>query len=133
MPSRIVQNAVGSILCPSAGCLPTQYANFYSSSKTFLEVRMMVTFVEDPCAPWWQADIRWLAVLGEQTGGIGPLGVVESMRRRGIGLALAARVTEVLRERGLEKSYIGWTWLVDWYGRLGYQIWQEYIMSWRQL
>ena len=93
----------------------------------------MVTFVEDPCAPWWQADIRWLAVLGEQTGGIGPLGVVESMRRRGIGLALAARVTEVLRERGLEKSYIGWTWLVDWYGRLGYQIWQEYIMSWRQL
>jgi hypothetical protein len=55
------------------------------------------------------------------------------MRGQGIGLALAARVTEALYERGLTNSYIGWTWLIDWYGRLGYQVWQEYIMAWRQL
>jgi beta-N-acetylhexosaminidase len=87
------------------------------------------SFVEDPRAAWWQDDIRWLSLLGKQTGGIGPLGVAEPMRAQGIGLALAARVTETLCERGLTNSYIGWTWLVDWYGRLGYQVWQEYLMS----
>ncbi len=91
------------------------------------------SFVEDPRAAWWQDDIRWLSLLGEQTGGIGPLGVAPPMREQGIGLALAARVTEVLCEHGLTRSYIGWSWLVDWYGRLGYQVWQEYIMAWRQL
>ena len=91
------------------------------------------SFVEYSRAPWWQDDIRWLSLLGEQTGGIGPLGVAEPMRGQGIGLALAARVTEALHERGLTNSYIGWTWLVDWYGRLGYQVWQEYVMAWRRL
>jgi predicted N-acetyltransferase YhbS len=74
------------------------------------------SFVMDPRAVWWQSDIRWLSLLGEQTGGIGPLGVAEHMQRQGIGLALAARVTETLCHRGLTNSYIGWTWLVDWYG-----------------
>jgi ribosomal protein S18 acetylase RimI-like enzyme len=83
------------------------------------------SFVMESRAAWWQADIRWLSLLGEQTGGIGPLGVAEHM-------ALAARVTGALCERGLSNSYIGWTWLIDWYGRLGYQVWQEYIMAWRQ-
>ncbi len=91
------------------------------------------SFVEYPRAPWWQDDIRWLSLLGEQTGGIGPLGVAEPMRAQGIGLALAAHVTEALYERGLTNSYVGWTWLVDWYGRLGYQVWREYVMAWRQL
>jgi beta-N-acetylhexosaminidase len=89
--------------------------------------------IDDPRAPWWQEDIRWLSLLGEQTGGIGLLGVAEPMRAQGIGLALAARVTEALHKRGLTNSYIGWAWPVDLYGRLGYQMWQEYIMAWRQL
>lgn len=82
-------------------------------------------------AAGWDNDIRWLSLLGTNTGGIGVLGVAEPLREQGIGLALAARVTEIVRERSLERSYIGWTWLVDWYGRLGYKVWQEYIMSWR--
>jgi predicted N-acetyltransferase YhbS len=53
----------------------------------------------------------------------------ESLREQGIGLALAARATEIVRERGLARSYVGWTWLVDWYGKLGYRVWQEYIMA----
>jgi beta-N-acetylhexosaminidase len=89
------------------------------------------SFVMDPRAVWWDYEIRWRSLLGENTGGIGPLGVAESMREQGIGLALAARVTELLQQRGMQNSYIGWTWLVDWYGRLGYHVWQEYIMSWR--
>ncbi len=88
--------------------------------------------VVDPHAPGWNNDIRWLPLLGTNTGGMGTLGVAEFLREQGIGLALAARVTEIVRERGLERSYIGWTWLVDWYGKLGYKVWQEYIMSWRK-
>lgn len=85
--------------------------------------------VEDPEAD--PSAIRWETLLGESTGGIGILGVAEAKRGHGIGLALAARVTEILRDRALARSYIGWTWLVDWYGKLGYKVWQEYIMSWR--
>lgn len=85
--------------------------------------------VIDPHSPGWNDDIRWLSLLGESTGGIGTLGVAESLREQGVGLALAARVTEIVRQRGLERSYVGWTWLVDWYGKLGYRVWQEYIMA----
>jgi len=89
--------------------------------------------VMEPHATWWQHDIIWTQLLGENIGGIGPLGVAETMREKGIGLALAARVTELLQKCGVEKSYIGYTWLVDWYRKLGYRVWREYIMSWRKL
>lgn len=85
--------------------------------------------VIDPHSPGWNDDIRWLFLLGESTGSIGTLGVAEPLREQGIGLALAARTTEIVRERGLKKSYLGWTWLVDWYGKLGYRVWREYIMA----
>lgn len=57
----------------------------------------------------------------------------EDRQGNGIGLALAARVTERLQSRGIATSYVGYTWLVDWYGRLGYRVWQEYRMSWKQV
>jgi GNAT superfamily N-acetyltransferase len=86
-----------------------------------------------PRAPWRQDSFRWASLLGEDTGSLGALGVAESVRENGIGLAIAARVTELLRERGAAKSYVSWTWLVDWYGRLGYKVWREYVMSWKTL
>jgi beta-N-acetylhexosaminidase len=81
----------------------------------------------------WRDRFVWSELLGPNLGGVGPLGVMETMRGRGIGLALAARVTELLQERGVETSYIGWTWLVDWYARLGYRVWQAHTMSWKEL
>ncbi len=107
------------------------YADVVVAKETYQGI-VGTSFVLDPHAAWWQHDIRWLDLLGGNTGGVGPLGVAESMRGQGIGLALAARVTELLWERRLAKSYVGWTWLVDWYGKLGYQVWQEYLMSWRK-
>jgi beta-N-acetylhexosaminidase len=82
---------------------------------------------------WRQPEFRWSALLGENVGGIGPLGVAEAWRGNGIGLALAARVTENLQARGLKTGYIGYTWLVDWYGKLGYRVWRKYTMSWKTL
>ncbi len=89
--------------------------------------------VMHPHASWQRHDIVWRQLLGENTGGIGPLGVAESMRENGIGLALAARVTELLHARGFETSYIGYTWLLNWYGKLGYHLWRDYTMSWKKL
>jgi beta-N-acetylhexosaminidase len=85
--------------------------------------------VEYPHSAWSPHEFRWERLLGRNTGSVGPLGVREEMRGRGIGLALAARVTERLQERGLETAYVGYTWLVDWYGRLDYRVWQEYRVS----
>lgn len=82
-----------------------------------------------PRSAAWRARFPWPRLLGEQTGGVDALGVAEAWRGRGVGLALAAFVTEQLREEGLSHSYVGWTWLVDWYGHLGYRLWQEYRMS----
>lgn len=71
----------------------------------------------------------WQQLLGDGIGGIGPLLVDDAVRERGIGLALAARVTERLKAKGLRTGFVGYTWLVDWYGRLGYRVWREYRMS----
>ena len=86
-----------------------------------------------PRVVWQRPDFVWEQLLGENVGELGPLGVLEAARENGIGLALAARVTGLLRERGAKTAYVGWTWLVDWYGKLGYHIWQEYVMSWARV
>jgi beta-N-acetylhexosaminidase len=88
--------------------------------------------VLDPRAPWRNPFV-WDRLLGELTGGPGTVGVAPDARDRGVGLALAARATELLRERGLHRSYVGWTWLVDWYAKLGYQVWAEHRVSARAL
>lgn len=60
-------------------------------------------------------------------GGFGALGVDSKYRSRGIGLALAAKATEILKERGVKNSFLGWTYLDKWYGKLGYKVWREYL------
>jgi len=67
----------------------------------------------------------WSKLLDE-SGGFGALGVSEEQRGKGIGLALAARATEILKERGNKNSFLGWTYLDKWYGKLGYSVWREY-------
>jgi len=72
---------------------------------------------------------QWRALLGEDMGAIGAVGVAESQRDKGIGLAMVAQASAVLRDRGIRHCYIHWTWLVDWYGRLGHRVWQDYWMA----
>ncbi len=91
------------------------------------------TMAMDFRAPHHQHDFRWRQLLGENTGGIGALGVAENWRDHGVGLALAAYATERLKAQGVTTSFVGYTWLVDWYGQLGYQVWRQYNMSWRKL
>jgi beta-N-acetylhexosaminidase len=75
----------------------------------------------------------WDRLLGNSVGALGALGVSNDFRGKGIGLSLAAKGTEVLRDSNVKVCYLGWTWLIDWYGSLGYKVWREYQMATRDV
>lgn len=62
-------------------------------------------------------------------GGIGCLGVIPNKRNKGIGMQLAAKATEALKERSLDYSYLGYTWLEEWYSKLGYKPYARFWMG----
>jgi len=68
----------------------------------------------------------WSPLFDGPVGSIGAVGVAEHARRQGIGLALSARGADLLQEWGMFYAYLGWTWLVDWYGQLGFEVWRTY-------
>jgi GNAT superfamily N-acetyltransferase len=72
---------------------------------------------------------HWREFLGPKLGAFGILGVHPEHRQHGVGLALAAYATQTLRERGIQNCFLHWTWLRDWYGRLGFKVWEEYTMA----
>lgn len=78
-------------------------------------------------------DVPWSVLLGDDRGGLGAVGVAAAARDRGIGAALVAHGSAVLAARGVGTCCIGWTWLLDFYGRDGYRPWRGYAMSWRAL
>ncbi len=78
-------------------------------------------------------DLIWQTVLGEDAGAIGAVGVAASERGRGIGIALVARASELLQERGVRNCCIDWVVLTDFYAKLGYAKWRDYLTSWRTL
>lgn len=80
-----------------------------------------------------RTDVVWQSLLGWEAGSLGAVGVVEQERGRGIGLALVAYASEILKERGVRTCYIDWLVLTDFYGKLGYKVWRDYRMSKRTI
>ncbi len=76
-------------------------------------------------------SIYWHRAIGDHYGGLGPMGIAPAFRGRGLGLALLARAVEHLRGLGVERAVIDWTTLLDFYGRLEFQVWRTY-RSWRR-
>lgn len=74
-------------------------------------------------------DGLWHLMLGDDMGTIGAVGVTEARQGHGIGLAMVATASEILQERGVRQCVIGWTDLMNFYGKLGYTIWREYWMA----
>jgi GNAT superfamily N-acetyltransferase len=68
----------------------------------------------------------WEGLLEPSSGGLGPIGVVERLRRRGLGRALLAVALDTLHERGVRDCVIDWTTLLDYYGAFGFQPWKSY-------
>jgi len=80
-----------------------------------------------------RVDGIWKELLGDPLGEIGCVGVAADAHNRGIGSALVARGSEILKQRGVEAVHIGWVYRVNFYGRLGYAKWRMFHMSWRNL
>jgi len=76
-----------------------------------------------------RTDVLWSALLGSNAGALGCVGIAEAERGRGAGLALVARASEILKERGVETCYVHWVVLTGFYGKLGYTVWRGYEMS----
>ena len=85
--------------------------------------------LEQPSAQAFNPGAVWHKILGDDMGSIGAVGVAESHREQGIGLALVARASEILQERGVRQCVIGWTDLLSFYGRLGYRVWRSYLIA----
>jgi ribosomal protein S18 acetylase RimI-like enzyme len=76
-----------------------------------------------------RVDVPWKSLLGETVGSLGEVGVAQSERGRGIGLALVAFGSEILKQRSVVNNWIGYTEKVDFYQKLGYKVWQKFEMA----
>jgi len=73
-------------------------------------------------------QLYWRLALpsGARVGGMGPLGVDDSARGGGLGLAIVRAGAEWLKERGCTDAVINWTTLTTFYGKLGARVWRTY-------
>jgi GNAT superfamily N-acetyltransferase len=67
-------------------------------------------------------------MLGERAVTIGCVGVAVARHGHGIGTALVATGSEILRDRGARACHISWTTRASFYESLGYVRWRSYRM-----
>jgi ribosomal protein S18 acetylase RimI-like enzyme len=68
-------------------------------------------------------------LLGPDAGTIGCVGVAAPARGAGVGSAMVARASELLRDAGTRACHIGWTRRERFYTRVGYAPWRRYHMA----
>jgi len=61
-------------------------------------------------------------------GGPGCVGTLPEYRDRGIGLMMVKKATQILKDEGYDYSYIHYTYVAQWYAKLGY----ETILQWNK-
>jgi GNAT superfamily N-acetyltransferase len=74
-------------------------------------------------------DALLAPLFGPDSGTVGCVGVALDAQRRGVGSAMVARASELLRDAGTRMCHIGWTGREDFYRRVGYEPWQWYAMG----
>ena len=74
------------------------------------------------------ADTVFEPMLGQAAATINCVGVAPHLQGRGIGTALVARASEILRDRGAGTCHISWTVRESFYTRAGYRPWRRYRM-----
>ena len=63
----------------------------------------------------------------------GCVGTVPKFRGRGIGLEMVARVTQYLKEAGMDISFIFFTGVAEWYRKLGYEVFMTEVFMEKRL
>lgn len=82
--------------------------------------------INDSDSPLIAQNVYWAPLFDEELGGIGPLGIDSKERKNGYGLAIVEAAVAYLRNRNIHSILIDWTGLVEFYNKLGYEIWQGY-------
>lgn len=59
-------------------------------------------------------------------GGPGCVGTLPEYRNKGIGLTMVKKATQILKDEGYDYSYIHYTYVAEWYAKLGY----ETVLKW---
>jgi len=75
----------------------------------------------------WIGDCTWDLLFESNVGGGGALGVSEKHRGQGIGIAMKTWGTQRIKEKGIKYIWIGWTYAIDFYKKLGFKVWREYL------
>jgi GNAT superfamily N-acetyltransferase len=75
--------------------------------------------------PGTPGTLRW-AGFNPRVAALGPIGVSEAVRGRGLGLALLRSGLAYLGTLGASETVIDWTTLLDFYGRVGFRPWLSY-------
>jgi GNAT superfamily N-acetyltransferase len=72
--------------------------------------------------------IYWRELLGDNFGGLGPIGIDEDYRKLGLGLTLLYRCLEIQKSRGVSRMCIDWTDLLGFYGIFNFMPWKSYVL-----
>lgn len=91
------------------------------------------TLMYTPQSHTTRTDLVWRVLLGYDAGAMGAIGVAPVEQGRGAGIALVARASDLLKERGMRNCYIDWVALTDFYAKLGYRKWRSFFVSMRDL
>jgi GNAT superfamily N-acetyltransferase len=78
-----------------------------------------------PRSRWIGPSIAWRENEAA-TGGLGPMGLSEELRGRGLGRVLLDRAMVHLASLGVQEMVIDWTILLDFYGQLGFVPYRRY-------
>jgi len=81
----------------------------------------------------WDDGCNWDMLFKGKVGGGGALGVSEENQGLGIGLAMKAWGTQKLKERGIQNVWIGWTYAVGLYEKLGFIVWRKFSKATKKL
>lgn len=71
--------------------------------------------------------VYWRDLLGDNYGGLGPIGIDTEYRKLGLGLTLLHRCIEIQKKRNVGKMCIDWTDLLNFYGLFHFLPWKNYI------
>ena len=74
-----------------------------------------------------RSHLVWGSQFSERCCALGPIGVHEDERGNGYGLALISGAIESLRDKGYTHMIIDWTTKVDYYAKLGFEPFVEYV------
>lgn len=77
--------------------------------------------------------IYWRGLLGDNYGGLGPIGIDADYRKQGLGLTILYKSLEILKSREVEKMVIDWNEILDFYGMFNFMPWKVYKRAFKKL